>query len=52
VKDLDGEVLPALAEDVLHLLAQDLARAVVRIDDAVTDLELDVLKRLDVLQVL
>jgi hypothetical protein len=41
VEDLDGEVLPLLAEDLLLLLAEDLAGAVVRIDDVVSDLELD-----------
>jgi hypothetical protein len=52
VEDLDGEVLAAFAQYVLDLLAQNLARAVVRIDDAVPDLELDVRERLDVIQVL
>jgi hypothetical protein len=43
VEDLDGEVLALLPEDLLVLLLQDLAGPVVRIDDAVADLELDAL---------
>ena len=43
VEDLDREVLALLAEDLLLLLLEDLAGAVVRIDDVVADLELDVL---------
>jgi hypothetical protein len=42
VKDLDREVLAYLTEDVLLLLLDDLAGAMMRIDDVVTDLELDV----------
>jgi len=42
VEDLDREVLAALAEHLLLLLLQDLARPVVRIDDVVPDLVLDV----------
>jgi ABC-type cobalamin transport system permease subunit len=43
VEDLDREVLAHLAEDRLLLLLDDLAGAVVRIDDVVAELELDVL---------
>ena len=43
VEDLDREVLALLAEHLLLLLLEDLARAVVRVDDVVADLELDVL---------
>jgi hypothetical protein len=43
VEDLDGEVLPPLTEDLLLLLLEDLAGAVMRIHDVVADLELDVL---------
>jgi hypothetical protein len=42
VEDLDREVLALLAEDLLDLLLQDLARPVVRIDDVVAYLVLDV----------
>jgi hypothetical protein len=38
VEDLDGEVLACLAQDLLLLLLQDLAGAMVRIDDLVPDL--------------
>ena len=40
-----------LAEHLLHLLAEDLARPVVGIDDAVADLELDVRERLGALKI-
>jgi hypothetical protein len=43
VQDLDGEVLTLLTEHLLALLLQDLAGAVVRVDDVVAELELDVL---------
>jgi hypothetical protein len=43
VEDLDGEVLPLLTEDLLALLLEDLAGAVVGIDDVVAHLECDVL---------
>jgi hypothetical protein len=43
VEDLDGEVLAHLAEDLLVLLLDDLAGAVMRVDDVVTDLEVDAL---------
>jgi hypothetical protein len=43
VEDLDREVLAYLAEDVLLLLLDHLARPVMGIDDVVTDLEVDVL---------
>jgi hypothetical protein len=43
VEDLDRQILPALAE-YLHLLLLDhLPRTVVRVDDVVAKLELDVL---------
>jgi hypothetical protein len=51
VEDLDRQVLATLAEYVLDLLAQDPPRAMVRVDDAVADLELDVRQRLNVVQV-
>jgi hypothetical protein len=41
VQDLDGEVLPLLAEDLLLLLLEDLAGSVMRVNDVVADLELD-----------
>ena len=44
MKDLDREVLATLPQDVFELLAQYLAGAVVRVDDVVADLELDVLE--------
>jgi hypothetical protein len=43
VKNLDGEVLPLLTEHLLALLLQDLAGAMMRVDDVVPELELDVL---------
>jgi hypothetical protein len=43
VKDLDGEVLALLTEDLLVLLLDDLAGPVMRIDNVVTEFELDVL---------
>jgi hypothetical protein len=43
VEDLDGEVLALLTEDLLDLLLEDLAGAVMRIDDVVAYFELDVL---------
>jgi hypothetical protein len=55
VEDLDRQVLPALAEDLLLLLLQDLTRAVMRVDDVVPDLELDVLElgyQVEVLEIL
>jgi hypothetical protein len=52
VKDLDGEVLALLAEDLLVRLLDDLAGAVMRIDDVVTELELDVLDLANDLEVL
>jgi hypothetical protein len=44
VEDLDREVLADLTQDVLVLLLDDLAGAVVRIDDRVADLEVDALR--------
>jgi len=52
VKDLDGEVLALLAEDLLVLLLDDLAGAVMGIDDVVTEVELDVLDLSDDLEIL
>jgi len=52
VKDLDGEVLALLAEDLLVLLLDDLAGAVMGIDDVVTKVELDVLDLSDDLEIL
>jgi hypothetical protein len=55
MKDLDREVLPDLAEDLLLLLLDDLSGPVVGIDDVVTDLEVDALSLagdLDVFDVL
>jgi len=52
VQDLDGEVLALLAaQHLAPLLLEDLACTVMRVDDVVTELELDVLDRAD-LQVL
>jgi len=51
VEDLDGEVLALLAEDLLVLLLDDLAGAMMRVDDVVTELELDVLDFPDDLEV-
>jgi hypothetical protein len=44
VEDLDREVLPLLAEDLLLLLLQDLAGPVMRVDDVIADLVLDLLR--------
>jgi hypothetical protein len=44
VEDLDREVLPLLTEDLLLLLLQDLAGPVMRIDDVIADLVLDLLR--------
>ncbi|MGI8573223.1 MAG: hypothetical protein ACR2L9_11450 [Solirubrobacteraceae bacterium] len=52
MEDLDGEVLPALAEEVLLLLLEDLTGPVMRIYDVVSDLELDVLELRDQVEVL
>jgi hypothetical protein len=52
MEDLDGEVLASLTEDLLVLLLDDLARAVVGVDDVVTELELDVLHLADDFKVL
>jgi hypothetical protein len=41
VEDLDRQVLTLLTEDLASLLLEDLARAVVRVDDVVADVELD-----------
>jgi hypothetical protein len=43
MEDLDRQILAPLAEDLLLLLLDHLAGAVMRIDDVVADLELDVL---------
>jgi hypothetical protein len=42
VEDLDRQVLALLAEDLLLLLLEDLPGTVVRVDDLVTDLVIDV----------
>jgi hypothetical protein len=52
VEDLDREVLAALAENLFHLLAEDPSGPVVRIDDAVADLELDMRGRHDGLEII
>jgi hypothetical protein len=55
VEDLDRQVLTAVAEHLLDLLAKDPARPVMRIDDAIADLELDVRRwgnRLKIIQLL
>jgi hypothetical protein len=52
VEDLDREVLALLAEYLPALLLEDLAGPVVRVDDVVTDLELDVLDLTGDLEVL
>jgi hypothetical protein len=44
VEDLDREVLTLLAEDLLLLLLQDLAGPVMRVDDVIADLVLDLLR--------
>ena len=41
--DLDREVLALLAEDLLDLLGDDLTGTVVRVDDRITNLEVDFL---------
>jgi hypothetical protein len=43
VEDLDGEVLALLTEHLAGLLLQDLAGAVMGVDDVVAEFELDVL---------
>jgi uncharacterized protein YbaR (Trm112 family) len=52
VQDLDGEVLALLTEHLAQLLLEDLACPVMRVDDVVAALELDVLDhgRLEVLE--
>jgi hypothetical protein len=50
VEDLDRQVLLGLAEDVLGLLLDDRAGAMMGVDDGVADLEVDALG-LDALQV-
>jgi hypothetical protein len=45
VQDLDREVLALLPEHLAPLLLENLAGPVMRIDDVVTELELDVLER-------
>jgi hypothetical protein len=55
MKDLDGEVLARLTEDLLLLLLDDLTRAMVRVDHVVADLEVDALRLagdLEILQLL
>jgi hypothetical protein len=52
VEDLDREVLPAFAEDLHLLLLEDLAGAVMGVDDVVPQLELDVLDLAGDLEVL
>jgi hypothetical protein len=55
VEDLDREVFAALAQYLLGLLAENLACAVVGVDDAVADLEFDVrgqIGRLKIIQLL
>jgi hypothetical protein len=44
VEDLDRQVLALLAEDLLLLLLQDLAGPVMRVDDVIADLVLDLLR--------
>jgi hypothetical protein len=44
VQDLDRQVLTLLAEDLLLLLLQDLSGPVMRVDDLITDLVLDLLR--------
>ena len=43
MKDLDRQVLALLPEDLLLFLLEDLSRTVVRVNDVVTDLEIDAL---------
>jgi hypothetical protein len=43
VQDLDRQVLTLFAEDLLLLLLQDLAGPVMRVDDVIADLVLDLL---------
>jgi hypothetical protein len=42
MEDLDGQILAALAEDLLLFLLDHLARPVVGVDDVVADLKIDV----------
>jgi hypothetical protein len=42
VEDLDRQVLALLAEDLLLLLLEDLPGSMMRVDDLVTDLVIDV----------
>jgi len=44
MEDLDREVLPLLTEHLPTFLLEDLARAVMGVDDVVAALELDVLE--------
>jgi hypothetical protein len=51
VQDLDRQVVARLTQDVLGLLLDDRAGAVMRVDDRVADLEVDALRlALEVLQ--
>ena len=52
MQDLDREVLALLAKDVLELLADDLACSVMRVDDVVANLELDMRERLGGIEIL
>jgi hypothetical protein len=52
MKDLDREVLPHLAEDLLLLLLDDLPGPMMGIDDVVTDAEVDALRLAGDVQVL
>jgi hypothetical protein len=52
MEDLDGEVLTLLAEDLLVLLLEHLARPVVGVDHGVADLEVDALDLADDLEIL
>jgi hypothetical protein len=45
VQDLDGEVLALLTEHLAALLLEDLTGPMMRVDNVVTELELDVLDR-------
>jgi hypothetical protein len=52
VEDFDRQILPALSEYLLELLAHHLTSAMMGVDDAVADFEFNRLQGLDRLQLL
>ena len=52
MQNLDRQVFALLAKDVLELLADDLACPVMRVDDVVANLELNMRERLGGIKIL